>query len=114
MKLSGKYGKPENLDAPAAESGTLRHRMQASTGALLDDSDFMALLSNGIRNRKSRICTYVITEDNELRFAETGASFQKDMDSKHAMHNCAQTRHVYAGELHIRKHITWESIQTEY
>lgn len=88
--------------------GTLRHQKQASTGALLDGMDFLALLSNGIRNGKSRLYTYVITED-ELRFAETGAAFQKDMDSKHAMHNCADAQVVYAGEMHFRRRITGRS-----
>ncbi|KAG9318003.1 hypothetical protein JVU11DRAFT_64 [Chiua virens] len=52
---------------------------------------------------KPAVYTYVIsTDDDSLRFSETGAAFFVDFASKHALHsNCAKTVR-YSGEFHPR------------
>jgi hypothetical protein len=63
---------------------------------------------------KPAVYTYVISsEDNTLRFSETGTAFCIDFASKHALQsNCAQ--HVwYAGEFHPRPVGGWENFSDE-
>lgn len=52
---------------------------------------------------KPAIYTYIISsEDDSLRFSETGAAFFVDFASKHALHsNCAR-KVRYSGEFHLR------------
>lgn len=52
---------------------------------------------------KPAVYTYIIsTDDDSLRFSETGAAFFVDFASKHALHsNCAKTVR-YSGEFHLR------------
>lgn len=55
------------------------------------------------RRIKPAVYTYIIsTDDDTLRFSETGAAFFVDFASKHALHsNCAKTVR-YSGEFHPR------------
>ena len=59
---------------------------------------------------KPAVYTYIISsEDDSLRFSETGAAFFVDFASKHALHsNCAQTVR-YAGEFHPRPKCGWQN-----
>ena len=57
---------------------------------------------------KPAVYTYIIsTDDDSLRFSETGAAFFVDFMSKHALHsNCAKTVR-YSGEFHARPAGGW-------
>ena len=67
---------------------------------------------------KPAVYTYIIsTDDDSLRFSETGAAFFVDFASKHALHsNCAKTVR-YSGEFHPRPVGGWarfpDAIQDE-
>lgn len=51
---------------------------------------------------KPALYTYIIGNDDMLRFSETGAAFLADFASKHALHSgCAETVR-YSGEFHAR------------
>lgn len=80
----------------------MRKDLLEVTGNLLDASDFIELMEDGIRRGKPRMFTYVLMAER-LYMAETGAKFFRDMMSKHAMHCSASPEVVYAGELHFRK-----------
>lgn len=58
---------------------------------------------------KPAVYTYIIsTEDDSLRFSETGAAFFVDFASKHALHaNCAEAVY-YSGEFHPRPVGGWD------
>ena len=60
---------------------------------------------------KPAVYTYIISsEDDSLRFSETGAAFFVDFASKHALHsNCAQTVR-YSGEFHPRPKGGWQNL----
>ncbi|KAH7096669.1 hypothetical protein BKA62DRAFT_719094 [Auriculariales sp. MPI-PUGE-AT-0066] len=46
--------------------------------------------------------TYIIGNDDMLRFSETGAAFFTDFASKHALHACCAETVRYSGEFHAR------------
>lgn len=91
--------------------GTLkevRKGLAQTTGELVSGDDFVSVVNGGVRNGKARMFTYVIMPQRghhpaRLYFAETGAKFFQDMNSKHAMHSNAAKEVLYAGEFHFRK-----------
>lgn len=90
----GKLGKGTGMDS-------VRKDLAQVNGSILDVNDLLEIINYGKRDGKSRLFTYVIIE-NEWRFCETGANFQQDMDSKHAMHSRASPFVVYAGEFFVK------------
>ncbi|KAH0830223.1 hypothetical protein J3R83DRAFT_1582 [Lanmaoa asiatica] len=84
-------------------------------GVIQSTEDVFTLLRGGMRRSsidgtmsyahriKPAVYTYIIsTDDDSLRFSETGAAFFVDFASKHALHsNCAKTVR-YSGEFHPR------------
>lgn len=92
-------------------------------GIIESGADIAALLRGGRSSRpglrnapqfvdrmKPAVYTYIISsEDDSLRFSETGAAFFVDFASKHALHsNCAETVR-YAGEFHPRPKGGWQN-----
>ncbi|OWY96095.1 C2 domain-containing Hypothetical protein, partial [Phytophthora megakarya] len=65
-------------------------------------AEFFELIHDGRRNDKPVLFTYAITSKGWY-FSETGASFFKDMLSKHMLHSGAAFSVKYAGEFHIEK-----------
>jgi len=51
---------------------------------------------------KPVLYTYIIGDDDMLRFSETGAAFFVDFASKHALHACVAETVRYSGEFHAR------------
>jgi len=51
---------------------------------------------------KPAVYTYIIGDDDNFRFSETGASFCVDFASKHALHSCCSETVRYSGEFHPR------------
>ncbi|KAJ2936897.1 hypothetical protein H1R20_g193, partial [Candolleomyces eurysporus] len=92
--------------------GTLDERAAVSLTSILNGGSTAPKGSN--ERIKPAVYTYVISsEDNTLRFSETGTAFCIDFASKHALQsNCAQ--HVwYAGEFHPRPVGGWENFSEE-
>ncbi|KIM49878.1 hypothetical protein M413DRAFT_439010 [Hebeloma cylindrosporum] len=63
---------------------------------------------------KPAVYTYIISsEDDSLRFSETGAAFFVDFASKHALHsNCHETVR-YSGEFHPRPEGGWDKFSDD-
>ncbi|KAI9908859.1 hypothetical protein PsorP6_015293 [Peronosclerospora sorghi] len=100
---------PDHPEAPilrkaiAAEHEVIyAHGATTQYGQLQDGSDFFALINYGKRLEKPVLFTYAITATGWY-FSETGASFFKDMLSKHMLHASAAFSVKYAGEFHIEK-----------
>jgi hypothetical protein len=92
-------------------------------GIIESGADIAALLRGGHSSRpglrnatqfvdrmKPAVYTYIISsEDDSLRFSETGAAFFVDFASKHALHsNCAESVR-YSGEFHPRPKGGWQN-----
>jgi len=90
-------------------------------GTINDPHDVLKLLTGATRTGegtivegphrvKPAVYTYIISsEDDSLRFSETGAAFFVDFASKHALHsNCAESVR-YSGEFHPRPQGGWEA-----
>lgn len=90
-------------------------------GTITGPEDVLKLLTGATRNGvgeivegphrvKPTVYTYIISsEDDSLRFSETGAAFFVDFVSKHALHsNCAESVR-YSGEFHPRPEGGWEN-----
>lgn len=89
-------------------------------GVIKSSKDVFALFRGGIHRSsvdrtalyghriKPAVYTYIIsTDDDSLRFSETGAAFFVDFASKHALHsNCAKAVR-YSGEFHPRPAGGW-------
>eukprot|EP01063_Lacrimia_lanifica_P019095 TRINITY_DN2614_c0_g2_i3.p4 TRINITY_DN2614_c0_g2~~TRINITY_DN2614_c0_g2_i3.p4 ORF type:complete len:309 (+),score=93.45 TRINITY_DN2614_c0_g2_i3:1347-2273(+) len=74
-------------------------------GTLETGHAFLDLIHQGRDDKNQAVFfTYVINLSGEWNFCHTGASFLRDMLSKHAMHaNCAEVVR-YAGEFHVTTH----------
>ncbi|OWZ01154.1 C2 domain-containing Hypothetical protein [Phytophthora megakarya] len=79
-----------------------RHGSTTEYGLLKEPSDLFKLINYGQRLEKPVLFTYAITSTGWY-FSETGASFFKDMLSKHMLHSGAAFSVKYAGEFHIEK-----------
>ncbi|TDH66171.1 hypothetical protein CCR75_008465 [Bremia lactucae] len=82
---------------------TYEHNRKSSKfGALSSPLDFFNLINDGKRDNKPVLFTYVITSKGWY-FSETGATFLKDIMSKHMLHSNAAYYVKYAGEFHVQK-----------
>ncbi|KAG6618988.1 putative C2 domain-containing protein [Phytophthora cinnamomi] len=79
-----------------------KHGSTTEYGQLKEPADFFSLLHGGKRLDKPVLFTYAITSTGWY-FSETGASFFKDMLSKHMLHSGAAFSVKYAGEFRIEK-----------
>ncbi|CAH0488101.1 unnamed protein product [Peronospora farinosa] len=100
---------PDHLESPALRKAIsseheliYRHRPNTQYGKLKDGSDLFKLINYGQRLEKPVLFTYAITSTGWY-FSETGASFFKDMFSKHMLHANVAFSVKYAGEFHIEK-----------
>ncbi|CAH0476972.1 unnamed protein product [Peronospora belbahrii] len=100
---------PDHVESPALRTAIVtehaviyRHGATTQYGQLEDGSDFFKLINYGQRSDKPVLFTYAITSTGWY-FSETGASFFKDMLSKHMLHANAAFSVKYAGEFHIKK-----------
>lgn len=76
-------------------------------GAISAPADFFELIHHGRRQGNPVLFTYVITQ-NGWYFSETGATFFKDMLSKHMLHSGAAFSVLYAGEFRVDDHLFGE------
>jgi len=88
-------------------------------GVIENAAGFIALLKSKVNGSdtprvKPAVYTYVIGSDDDcLRFSETGATFFVDFASKHALHsNCGETVR-YSGEFHPRPQGGWENFSDD-
>ncbi|KAL3670658.1 hypothetical protein V7S43_003848 [Phytophthora oleae] len=100
---------PDHPESPALRKAVAteheiiyRHGGTTQYGTLKESSDFFKLVNYGRREEKPVLFTYAITSTGWY-FSETGASFFKDMLSKHMLHSGAAFSVKYAGEFHIEK-----------
>eukprot|EP00644_Phytophthora_capsici_P011731 jgi/Phyca11/509841/fgenesh2_kg.PHYCAscaffold_50_\ len=100
---------PDHPESPALRKAVAteheiiyRHGGTTEYGTLKESSDFFKLVNYGRREEKPVLFTYAITSTGWY-FSETGASFFKDMLSKHMLHAGAAFSVKYAGEFHIDK-----------
>ncbi|KAJ7237748.1 hypothetical protein B0H12DRAFT_1026146 [Mycena haematopus] len=82
-------------------------------GVVDTGADVLAVLRGGVRV-KPAVYTYIISsEDDSLRFSETGATFFVDFASKHALHANCHPSVRYSGEFHPRPKGGWAAFSDE-
>ncbi|KAF8209335.1 hypothetical protein K438DRAFT_1810860 [Mycena galopus ATCC 62051] len=84
-----------------------------SFGVVDTGEDVLTVLRGGVRV-KPAVYTYIISsEDDSLRFSETGAAFFVDFASKHALHANCHPSVRYSGEFHPRPQGGWAAFSDE-
>ncbi|KAJ6500842.1 hypothetical protein C8R45DRAFT_897180 [Mycena sanguinolenta] len=82
-------------------------------GVVDTGADVLTVLRGGARV-KPAVYTYIISsEDDSLRFSETGAAFFVDFASKHALHANCHPSVRYSGEFHPRPKGGWAAFSDE-